>query len=85
MKIESSNIRVGFDGKPSSTGKLSKEEKESSVAKKDTIQISKDAMMLASEGIDGTINRVKANIASGFYNSPEVMSKVADKLLNELV
>lgn len=55
------------------------------VQKKDSLEISKEAKELQqkSEHIKD-LSLIKEKIKSGFYNSEEVLNKVADRILKEL-
>ncbi|MFN3873190.1 MAG: hypothetical protein ACK4R9_09335 [Ignavibacterium sp.] len=55
------------------------------VQKKDSLEISKEAKELQqkSEQIRD-LSAIREKIKSGFYNSDEVLSKVADRILKEL-
>ncbi len=55
------------------------------VQKKDSLEISKEAKELQqkSEQIKD-LSAIRQKIKSGFYNSDEVLSKVADRILKEL-
>lgn len=50
-------------------------------AGQDKIEISQEAKILKDKSLK--INEIKAKVESGFYNSDEVISKVADKILEE--
>ncbi len=52
---------------------------------KDKIEISEEAKLLSSQNIDGhEIEKVRSRIDNGFYNSDEVLNKVAEAILKEL-
>ncbi len=55
------------------------------IQKKDSLEISKEAKELQqkSEQVKD-FSEIKEKIKSGFYNSDEVLNKVADKILKEL-
>uniref|UniRef100_A0A7V2ZI53 Flagellar biosynthesis anti-sigma factor FlgM n=1 Tax=Ignavibacterium album TaxID=591197 RepID=A0A7V2ZI53_9BACT len=55
------------------------------VHKKDSLEISKEAKELQqkSEQVKD-LSSIKEKIKSGFYNSEEVLSKVADRILKDL-
>lgn len=55
------------------------------VQKKDSLEISKEAKELQqkSEKLKD-LSSIKEKIKSGFYNSEEVLNKVADRILKEL-
>lgn len=55
------------------------------VQKKDSLEISKEAKELQqkSEQIKD-FSAIREKIKSGFYNTDEVLNKVADRILNEL-
>jgi hypothetical protein len=59
-------------------------DKSPDVTKKDKIEISKQA--IAMQNTSGTKNLadIQKKIDSGFYNSDEVLSKVADSILKEI-
>lgn len=48
----------------------------------DKIEISSEAKILQKKSLDN-IEQIKQKIANGFYNSDEVISKVADEILKE--
>ncbi|GBD89820.1 hypothetical protein BMS3Abin04_00533 [bacterium BMS3Abin04] len=50
----------------------------------DKIEISEEAKLLQSKNVDAQeISKVRDKIDNGFYNSDEVLNKVADKILKE--
>lgn len=55
------------------------------VQKKDSLEISKEAkeLQLKSEQVKD-LSLIKERIKSGFYNTDEVLNKVADRILKEL-
>lgn len=55
------------------------------VQKKDSLEISKEAkeLQLKSEQVKD-FSLIKERIKSGFYNTDEVLNKVADRILKEL-
>lgn len=58
---------------------------ETKLKKRDTIEISPEARNLAKAELDQQkIDEIRNKIASGFYKSEEVLSKVADKILAEI-
>ena len=60
-----------------------KEAKNSSV--KDKIEISEEAKLLSAQNVDGhEIEKVRSRIDNGFYNTDEVLNKVAEAILKEL-
>jgi negative regulator of flagellin synthesis FlgM len=54
------------------------------VAKKDKIEISQQAKALHSTSESKDLSEIQKKIDSGFYNSEEVLSKVADAILKEI-
>lgn len=54
------------------------------VAKKDKIEISQQAKALHSTSESKDLIEIQKKIDSGFYNSKEVLSKVADAILKEI-
>lgn len=51
----------------------------------DKIEISKEAKLLKSNSIsDKDFSKIKERINTGFYNKPEVISKIADNILKEI-
>jgi hypothetical protein len=52
--------------------------------KKDKIEISKQAKALQTTSDTKDLNEIQKKIDSGFYNSKEVISKVADAILKEI-
>ncbi len=71
-------------GVHNSTGKKEKDaSSEMKIA--DKLQISEDAKKLMDDKQKGNkINTIKKRIEIGFYNSEAVISKVAERILNEL-
>jgi len=50
----------------------------------DKIEISEEAKQLQAQNVDAQeITKVRDKIDNGFYNSDEVLNKVADKILKE--
>jgi anti-sigma28 factor (negative regulator of flagellin synthesis) len=54
------------------------------VTKKDKIEISKQAMAMQNTEETKNLADIQKKIDSGFYNSDEVLSKVADSILKEI-
>ncbi len=52
--------------------------------KKDKIEISEQAKALQNTGETKNLTDIQKKIDSGFYNSDEVVSKVADSILKEI-
>ncbi len=52
--------------------------------KKDKIEISKQAIEMQNTGETKNLAEIQKKIDSGFYNSYEVLSKVADAILKEI-
>ncbi len=51
----------------------------------DKLDISQDAKRLSGENVNSSkINTVKKRVEIGFYNSEAIISKVAERILNEL-
>ena len=49
----------------------------------DKIEISKEAKLLQSSKVSKTdFSKIREKIDTGFYNKPEVVSKIADNILN---
>ncbi|GAB4129166.1 MAG: hypothetical protein Fur0015_03010 [Ignavibacteriales bacterium] len=49
----------------------------------DKIEISSEAKIMQKESLKN-LEQIKQKIASGFYNSEEVLNKVADEILKEI-
>ena len=58
--------------------------KKSDEAKKDKIEISEQAKALQNTGEAKNLADIQKKIESGFYNSDEVVGKVADAILKEI-
>ena len=54
------------------------------VSKKDKIEISKQAIAMQSTSETKNLADIQKKMDSGFYNSDEVLSKVADSILKEI-
>lgn len=54
------------------------------LSKKDKIEISEQAKALHSTSETKNLSEIQKKIDSGFYNSEEVLSKVADAILKEI-
>ncbi len=54
------------------------------VSKKDKIEISEQAKALHNTSEIKNLSEIQKKIESGFYNSEEVLSKVADAILKEI-
>jgi len=54
------------------------------VNKKDKIEISKQAIAMQSTNETKNLAEIQKKIDSGFYNSDQVLSKVADSILKEI-
>lgn len=54
------------------------------VSKKDKIEISKQAIAMQNTEETKNLAEIQKKIDSGFYNSDEVVSKVADSILKEI-
>lgn len=53
--------------------------------KRDKIEISQEAKLLHSQKVDGKdLQKIKEKIASGYYNSDEVLSKVSELILKDI-
>lgn len=51
----------------------------------DKIEISKEAKLLKSNSISGKdFSKIRERIDNDFYNKPEVISKIADSILQEI-
>lgn len=51
----------------------------------DKIEISKEAKLLKSNSIsDKDFSKIRERIENGYYNKPEVVSKIADSILKEI-
>ena len=51
----------------------------------DKIEISKEAKLLKSNSIsEKDFSKIKERINNGYYNKPEVISKIADNILKEI-
>jgi hypothetical protein len=61
------------------------EEQKQESSPKDRLEISSEAKTLSSASIKGkNLDEIRSRIASDYYNSDEVISKVADRILKEL-
>ena len=58
--------------------------KKTEESKKDKIEISKEAIAMQNTGETKNLAEIQKKIDSGFYNSYEVLSKVADAILKEI-
>jgi anti-sigma28 factor (negative regulator of flagellin synthesis) len=58
--------------------------KNADVTKKDKIEISKQAIAMQSTSEVKNLAEIQKKIDSGFYNSEEVLGKVADSILKEI-
>ena len=83
MKIESLNSNI-YSPKQSVAKETPKTE-EQTQKQSDSLEISAKAQEL-SKTFDGSkkLELIKAKIQSGFYNSDEIMNKVADAILKEI-
>ena len=59
-------------------------DKSPDVTKKDKIEISKQAIAMQNTSETKNLADIQKKIDSGFYNSDEVLSKVADSILKEI-
>jgi anti-sigma28 factor (negative regulator of flagellin synthesis) len=59
-------------------------DKSPDVTKKDKIEISKQAIAMQNTSETKNLAEIQKKIDSGFYNSDEVLSKVADSILKEI-
>lgn len=50
----------------------------------DVFEISKEALDLIQKAKEQQLQQIRERIANNFYNSDEVISKVADKILQEI-
>ena len=56
-----------------------------SIKATDKIEISKEAKLLKSNSIsDKDFSKIRERIDTGFYNKPEIISKIADNILKEI-
>lgn len=58
--------------------------KKTDETKKDKIEISKQAIAMQSTSGTKNLAEIQKKIDSGFYNSDQVLSKVADSILKEI-
>lgn len=58
--------------------------KSPSITKKDKIELSEQAKTLQNTNETKNLDDIQKKIESGFYNSEEVISKVADAILKEI-
>ncbi len=52
--------------------------------KKDKIEISEEAKALQNDSTDKKLTEIREKIASGFYDSEQVLNKVAESILKEI-
>lgn len=77
----------GISNNPSIIGsaKANKTENSQVTEQRDKIEISGEAKELSkSESNAQWISEIRQKIASGFYNSDEVLNKISDKILKEI-
>jgi anti-sigma28 factor (negative regulator of flagellin synthesis) len=53
-------------------------------SKKDKIEISEEAKALQGNSTDKKLSEIREKINSGYYNSDEVLQKVAESILKEI-
>lgn len=87
MKIDGYNKGLEFTAKIAA--KLNKEAQEETKAgaakKKDTLEISDDAkILMQKEASKADLGAIREKISNGFYNSEEVLDKVAAGVLKDL-
>lgn len=64
------------------TNSFTPKQEEKKVRKEDSLNLSKEALSINKS--QPNLEMVKSRIDSGFYNSPEVLNKVADEILKEV-
>lgn len=87
MKIDALNTSLNISKIKSANNELKASSQEDSSKKNvgDTIEISDEAKVLISNKIDTkTFAAIQQKIQSGFYDSDEVLNKVADSLLKAI-
>ena len=52
--------------------------------KKDKIEISEKAKVLQNDSTNKKLNEIRKRVKSGFYNSEQVLSKVAESILKKI-
>jgi anti-sigma28 factor (negative regulator of flagellin synthesis) len=62
----------------------SQSEKTPEQSKKDKIEISEEAKALQSNSTDKKLSEIREKIGSGYYNTDEVLQKVAESILKEI-
>jgi hypothetical protein len=70
---------------PQSRAKKAKEEKPSEVTKKDSVEVSSEARTLYETEQSKRIVDIQQKIAEGYYARQEVMKRVVDALLKDLL
>jgi len=65
--------------------KKQEEQQEQETSSRDRLEISEEAKSISYASIkDKNVSEIRKKVDSGFYNSDEVINKVADKILKEL-
>lgn len=84
MKIEHLKSNI-YSPKPSTAKENQKAEEQSSNKQADTIKISSQGQQLSKVFEGGKdLDIIREKIKQGFYNSDEVLKKVADAILKEI-
>ena len=90
MKIDSSNSNPLYlkdleQAKPAQVKQTSKEQDIPAKTTTDRIEISPEAKMLQSNNVSGKdLEKIKERINTQFYNSDEVLAKVAQAIIKDL-
>lgn len=61
-----------------------RQNKENSDPKKDKLEISQEAKLLQSKSEVKDLSEIKKRVNNKFYDSPEVVNKIAEKVLQEI-
>lgn len=86
LKVQSTNSYVNVVGETLKKADVEKKENQNSVAGKvDKIEISEQAKLMNEGKISAkNLEEIQAKVKSGYYNSDEVLSKVADGILKDI-
>lgn len=87
MKIDNINIYKNIGSTPKVTNadiKINQQDSGSSPAKTDRLELSNVAKNKIQESTSKNLAEIKKRVDSGFYNSDEVLKKVAGLLLKEI-
>jgi anti-sigma28 factor (negative regulator of flagellin synthesis) len=65
--------------------KQEEQQKQDTSAARDRLEISEEAKSISSASIKGkNLDDIKSKVESGFYDSDDVINKVADKILKDI-